>query len=76
MNVYIMFHNVMTKSSDISRSTAQYFDNSRTKSIIELKDTCMIVRITVFWDVTQYNLVEMFQRFGTACFLHGSTLVP
>jgi hypothetical protein len=75
MNVYIMFHNVM-KSTDISRSTVQYFDNSRTESGVELKDTCMIVRITVFWDVTPYNLVEMYQRFGTARFLHCSTLVP
>lgn len=71
-----MFHNVMTKSTDINWSTVQYCDNSTTKSGIELADTCMIVRITVFWDVTQYNLVEMLQRFGTACFLHGITLVP
>jgi hypothetical protein len=76
MNVFIMFHNVMTKSTDISRSIVQYFDNSTTKGLVELADACKIVRITVFWDVAQYNLVEMFQRFGTACFLHGSTLVP
>ena len=62
MNVYIMFHDVMTKSTDISRSTVQYFGNSRTKSGIELKDTCMIVRIAVFWNVTQYTLVELFHR--------------
>jgi hypothetical protein len=75
MNMFIMFHNVM-KSTDISRSTVQYFDNSTTKDGVELADAYMIVIITVFWDVTQYNLVEMFHRFGTACFLHGRTLVP
>ena len=57
MNVFIMFHNVMTKSTDISRSTVQYFDNSTTKGGVELADAYMIVRITVFWDVTQYSFI-------------------